>query len=96
MDNSQIYRIRAELKQFGVPTKSITILKAILLNPGITNTELGGQTNMTKQAVSKHVNPLEQKGIIGNTHPHPLWKAWRITNDDVRALVSEMIPEPKQ
>jgi DNA-binding MarR family transcriptional regulator len=95
MTPQETLRIRAELKTLGVPTKSITTLKAIYSNPGMTNTELGAATNMTKPAVSKHVNPLEAKGIIGNSHPHPLWKAWEIKNDKVKNLISLMVEPTK-
>jgi DNA-binding MarR family transcriptional regulator len=93
MDINRIYQIRAELKALGVPTKSINTLKEIYRRPGLTNTELGEATSMTKPAVSKHVNPLEQKGVIGNSHPHPLWKAWEITNEDAKRLIKELIEE---
>lgn len=95
MKPADILKLRAELKSLGVPTKSIQILKAIYTRPGITNTELGAATNMTKQAASKHVNPLEAKGIIGNSHPHPLWKAWDITDVEVKRIISLMVETQK-
>jgi DNA-binding MarR family transcriptional regulator len=91
MTAEEILTIRRALKGYGVPTKSIAILKAIIINPGITNTELGAATSMTKQAVSKHVNPLEAKGIIGNSHTTPYWKQWEVTNPEVKNLVTLLI-----
>jgi DNA-binding MarR family transcriptional regulator len=95
MQAEERLRIRANLRALGVPAKSIQMLKVMYERPGLTNTELGAATNMTKQAVSKHVNPLETKGIIGNTHPHPLWKAWEIRDEEVKNLIARLLPRAK-
>jgi DNA-binding MarR family transcriptional regulator len=90
MNTIELYKIRAELTQLGVPTKSIPLLQAINKTPGITTTELGALTGMSKQAASKHVRPLEETGILTTNHPHPLYKSWDIADTRVRELISQI------
>lgn len=90
MDNAKIYKIRAELNAYGIPTKSITLLKGILTNPGISTTDLGVITGISKQAVSKHLIPLEKNNVLTNSHPHPLYKAWSITDNKVEELLKRL------
>ena len=86
---TQIYSIRTKLRKHGITTKQIPFLKVIAENDGITTLEIAQHFNITKQAISKQAIPLEKKGIISNTHPHPLWKAWTITDDTIRQLLTK-------
>jgi DNA-binding MarR family transcriptional regulator len=90
MNKKQQYRLRAELKTLGVPSKSIKVLKVIHEQPGLTTTALGEVLGITKQAVSLHMIPLESSGVIANNHPHPLYKAWSIANPRVEELLTEL------
>lgn len=90
MDTAKIYKIRAELKRLGIPTKSIPLLKGILANPGISTTDLGSLTGISKQATSKHLIPLEANGTLTTSHPHPLYKAWDIADNKVKELLTQL------
>ena len=94
MNIRDIIALRVQLSQQGVPKKSIELLQVILSNPRLTNTEIGLYMKITKQAVSKHVNTLEERGIIANHHGHPLWKAWELSNPIVAQLLTQLPQSP--
>lgn len=90
MDKKQTLQLRTQLRAYGIPTKSIKALIIIQQNPGITNSELASWLGITKQAVTKHVKPLEAAKVIQNDHPHPLWKSWTVSNPEVTQILTNI------